>query len=130
VVLTGWSLKFRAANNNNGGADTDLATLSGSIPAGGYQLYAGSAYPGTKDGDLLSALAGLGGAVGLRDASNALVDSVAYANLTVANPFTETAPAPNPPAGESIARKPNGSDTGNNSTDFQVVTLPTPRAAN
>jgi hypothetical protein len=59
-----------------------------------------------------------------------LIDSVAYDALTTANDFTEAAPAPNPPVGQSIARTPNGADHDDNGADFRIATAPTPRAVN
>jgi hypothetical protein len=130
IDLTGWKLLYRSAGNNAGGSDTLELTFTQKIKAGGYLLIAGSGYTGTKDGSLSHGLAGTGGAVGLRDASGKLIDSVAYATLTTANNFTEKNPAPNPPAQNSIARLPNGVDTNDNSADFRVSAKPTPRAVN
>jgi hypothetical protein len=130
--LTGWKLVYRSANNNNGTADTTVFTFS-SNPSGQYALLVGGGYTGspTPDGQWASGkLAGGGGAVGLRNPSGTLIDSVSYQTLNVANALTETAPAPNPPASQSIARIPNGVDTNNNSADFQVATTPTPKAPN
>jgi hypothetical protein len=130
--LTGWKLDYRSAANNNGGNDITCFAFGQTIPAGGYLLLAGKGYTGSvnADGVLSSGLADGGGAVGLRDANGALVDSVAFQTLTAANSFTEGSPAQNPPASRSIARLPNGADTQNNSKDFQVTAKPTPRAAN
>jgi hypothetical protein len=133
--MAGWSIVYRSAGNNSGGADVHLLTLAAPlmIPANGYLLFVGTAYAGTLTPDGMwttGGLAGGGGAVGLRDNAGALVDSVSYNTLTTANNLTETAPAPNPPAMQSIARHPNGHDSNNNSTDFVISTAPTPRAAN
>ena len=74
-------------------------------------------------------LSGTAGGVGLRNAMNAIVDSVGYGS-TANNAFVEGAPAPAPNAGESTARIPNGSDTNKNNVDFKIATVPTPKAAN
>ncbi len=132
VDLTGWKLVYRSAANNKG-APTDTAAFSFgtmSIPAAGYLLIAGSSYLGTRDGTLTTGLAALGGAVGLRDSVGTLVDSVSYNTLSVANNFTEGAPAANPPAGSSLERFPNGADSNHNNLDFKTTTTATPRAAN
>lgn len=101
-----------------------------SIAGKGYVVIGGAGFSGSKDGTLSSGLAVGGGGVGLRDASDALIDSVGYGSAT--NAFVEgtVAPAPGdstPP--KSIARKPNGRDTNDNSTDL-IVSDPTPGAAN
>jgi hypothetical protein len=131
--LTGWTLNYRSAGNNAGGADIHLLSLTGMIPAGAYRLYTGAGFTGTAmiDGTWTTGgLAAGGGAVGLRDMGGALIDSVAYSTLTTTNNFTETAPAPNPTTNHSIARHPDGSDMNDNSMDFVLRTTPTPRAAN
>jgi hypothetical protein len=135
IALAGWKLAYRSAGNTNGAAGSDSSSLytwsSGSIPAGGYRVYAGGGWTGASDGALGSGLASAGGAVGLRDASGALVDSVAYG--TAAGGFAESTAAPAPPTttgGASISRLPNGADTDDNSADFHVTNTPTPGAAN
>jgi hypothetical protein len=133
IDVNGWELDYRSAGNNSGAADTLILGLTQKIAAGGYLLLVGPDYSGraNADGGWSSGhLSGSGGAVGLRDASGALVDSVAYKALTAANDFTEGSPAPNPPAGSSIQRLPNGADSNNNYKDFHVTSSPTPGAAN
>ena len=69
-------------------------------------------------------------AVGLRNPSGTLIDSMAYGMLTAANNFTEGAnPAPAPSVDQSISRLPNGKDSDQNGADFAVTAIP-PRAAN
>lgn len=103
---------------------------SATIAGRGYVVIGGSAYGGSKEGTLSSGLAVGGGGIGLRDASDALVDSVGYGSAT--NAFVEgtaaAAPGDSTPA-KSIARKPNGKDSDDNSADF-VVSDPTPGAPN
>jgi hypothetical protein len=130
IDLHDWTLLYRSAGNDNGGADLLDFTFTQSLAAGGYLVIAGSGYHGIKDGSLARGLAGGGGAVGLRDASGKLVDSVAYQTLTAASNFTEKSPAPNPPALSSIERLPNGADSDDNSRDFSLTSTPTPRAPN
>lgn len=57
------------------------------------------------------------------------VDVVGYGALTYAEYFAGR-PAPDAPAGSSLARLPDGRDTGDNLADFAVVSPPTPGAAN
>jgi hypothetical protein len=56
-------------------------------------------------------------------------DVVGYGALTYAEYFAGR-PAPDAPAGSSLARLPDGADTGDNATDFAVVSPPTPGAPN
>jgi hypothetical protein len=128
IDLDGSSLVYRSAA---GTSDVLVLQLNQSIAPGGYYLVAGPNYSngGTPDqtygaGKFLDT----GGGVGLRDAAQTLIDSVGYGNAT--NAFVEGAAAPAPPAGDSIARTPNGTDTDHNNSDFVVATTPTPRAAN
>ncbi|MGZ4384002.1 MAG: lamin tail domain-containing protein [Gaiellaceae bacterium] len=126
--IGGWKLVYRSAS---GTSDTVLATIpAGTIlPAGGFYLFGGSGYSGSvaADQSFATGLAATGGAVGLRDASANLVDSVGYG--TAANALVEGAPAPAPAAGSSIARH-SSTDTNDNAADFAVAATPTPRAAN
>jgi len=131
--LSSGKLVYRSAGNNAGGADSTLFAFPANtkIAAGGYLVYCGAAFAGPCDATFSSGgLAQAGGAVGVRNAAGTLLDSVAYQTLTAPNNFTETAPAPNPLANQSIERLPNGTDTNNNSADFKVAMTPTPKAAN
>jgi len=128
VNMNGWKLMYRSASNNS----VTLATLTETIVSNGYVLIGGSGYTGTATADQTEngGMAAGGGAVGVTDGSATLIDSVSYGTLSVANAFTETAPAAAPPSASSIARSPNGNDTNNNSTDFVIRSAPTPKAAN
>jgi hypothetical protein len=130
VDLTGWKLEYRSAGNNGGGGANTLFAFTQTIAASGYLVLGGAGYGGQKDGTMSGGLAGAGGAVALVTPAGAVVDSVAYQVLTAANDFTETAPAPNPPAMKSIERLPNGADSNDNSKDWKVGAAPTPGAAN
>jgi hypothetical protein len=127
-------LSYRSAGNNTGGADIALYVFPGDsrVGGGGYVVVAGAQFPGGAGARFKSGsgLAATGGAVAVRNASGAIVDSVAYDALTTANNFTEGFPAPNPPMTSSIIRSPNGTDTDNNSRDFQISLVSTPGAAN
>jgi hypothetical protein len=129
----GWKLVYRSAA---GTSDVTLATLppGASLPAGGFLLFGGSGYGGSRTADqtFTAGLAATGGAVGLRDSSGALVDSVGWG--TASNALVETAPATAPPAtaapGSSIGRHPDGHDTGDNAADFGAGAPPTPGTSN
>jgi hypothetical protein len=136
VSVGGFKLGYRAATNTSPASSSDSSTLytfSGSLAAGAYFVVGGSSFGGTKNGTLSSGLA-TSGAVALRDAGGAIVDSVAYGTVTAGNAFIETAAAPTPPSvaspGGSIERTPNGTDTDDNSHDFTTTTTATPGVAN
>lgn len=129
----GWKLVYRSAS---GTSDTTLATIPAgtTVAAGGFYLFGGSAYAGARAADqsFAAGLASAGGAVGLRDASGALVDAVGWGTAT--NALVEGAAAAAPPTtappGGSIVRRPDGHDTDVNAADFAVATAATPRGPN
>ncbi len=134
--LKGWSLRYRSLSNNSGVKNPDttlVADLSKTISAGAYLLWAGSQYTGAHDGTLTNGLGDTGGGVALYDDNDSKVDSVAYGPVVASHKFTEGAPAPLPAEvaepGQVIARTPDGTDSDDNSADFQTAT-PTPKAAN
>jgi hypothetical protein len=97
----------------------------------GYGVIAGTKYSATPTpiGSFNSGvLADQGGGLGLYDASGTLVSSMGY-GTGATNPFVETSPAPSEASSESIARIPNGVETGDNAIDFRS-SAPTPAAAN
>ncbi len=125
IDLAGARLVYRS-----GAAAVDsavLATLSGTISAGGYYVVASTQFAGTAQIRYTSGISASRGGVGLRDASDNLLDAVAWGAAD--NGFVETEPAAAPPASSSIARTPNGVDTQNNAHDL-TVTTPTPGAMN
>jgi hypothetical protein len=132
VDLSGYKLVYRSAA---GSSDVTLATVPDGVTLdpGAYYLFGGSAYAGagTPDQSFSSGLAGTGGGVGLRDSGGTLVDSVGWGTAT--NAFVEGAAVAAPPAtdppGTSAARSPDGEDTGDNASDFALVSA-TPGAAN
>jgi hypothetical protein len=131
--LGGWKLVYRPAS---GSTDTTLATIpSGtSLAAGAFYLFGGTAYTRTPIADktFATGLASTGGGIAIRDANGTLVDSLGWGTAT--NGFVEGAAAPAPPTtaspGSSIVRKPDGHDTNDNSVDFTVAAVASPRASN
>ena len=126
--LADYKLVYRSSA---GTTDTPVYAFPGATLASkGFYLVGGTGFTGSKDGALASGLAVGGGSIGLRDATGALVDSVGYGSASGALVEGSAAPAPGDttPA-KSLARKPNGSDSDNNATDFKLAT-PTPGAAN
>ena len=128
ITLTGWSLFYRSASNNGGGADTTLkAGFTITIPANGYAVACGSAFATNCTAALSpisSGLSATGGAIALKDVTAGVyVDQMSYSTLTATNNFTEGSAAPIPPTlaapGTSIQRF---SSTGNNSVDFKQTT--------
>ncbi|HET9627839.1 MAG TPA: Ig-like domain-containing protein, partial [Kofleriaceae bacterium] len=123
VDLSHESLVYRTLA---GVIDITLNTLTGTLPAGGYRVYGGTAYGGSVSGTFSTDLPALGGGIAVRDA-NVLYDSLGYG--IAVNLFVEGAVSLQVPAGQTLARIPNGRDTNNNAADFQIRT-PTPGAAN
>ena len=128
--LSGWKLVYRSAA---GTSDITLATFAAgtALAPGGFYLLGGSAYSSSADATFATGLAATGGAVGVRDAGGALVDSVGWGTAT--NALVEGSAAPAPPTTtpwSSIARHPDGHDTNANAADFTVTANATPRGAN
>jgi len=130
---SGYRVVYRSAA---GTSDTLLATLPAgtTIAAHGFYLLGGAGYSGSHAADqsFSVGLASTGGGVGIRDASGALVDSVAYGTAT--NAFVEGTVAAAPPTaaapGKSAGRQPDGHDTDNNSADVTVLAAPSPGTTN
>lgn len=133
VDIAGWKVVYRSAA---GTSDTTLATIPAgtTIAPGGFYLLGGSGYAGTtvNDQSFATGLASTGGAVGVRDTTGALMDSVGWGTAT--NALVEGSAAPVPPAtappGSSIVRLPDGDDTNVNATDFTITATATPKASN
>jgi 5'-nucleotidase len=128
AVTAAGKLVYRAAGASSD-SNTLVATVNKSVPAMGYLLFANSGYTGavTPDYTYSNGLADGGGGVALRDASNNLVCSVSWG--TANNGFGSGNSAPTEGTGKSIARKPNGANSHDDSADFASST-PTPGAAN
>jgi hypothetical protein len=128
VDLTGYTLELV----NTGGTVYDTVALTGSIAAGGYLVIgnvpSATVDPGTASNWIQN---GSDDAVVLRNASSAIVDAVGYEGSAsgVAEGTGTTAADSNTVADVGLSRVPNGTDTGNNDADFQLVTI-TPGAAN
>ena len=145
-TLQNWTLRYSSAGGSSP-SQLWIGQVGDSIgPAGpnGYVILGGMAFQAPDGGNLIGristdlngSLSKSGGGVGLFSPSLALVDGVAYETLTTqTHPFIRPADAgsaggaPNPPSGKSIARTPDGHDTGTNATDFQIAT-PTPGFSN
>ncbi|HVT06817.1 MAG TPA: lamin tail domain-containing protein, partial [Polyangia bacterium] len=126
--LTGYSLVYRAAA---GTTEFVRVSFTGGGFARGkpYFVCANSGYAGPADARYTDGLADAGGGLALRGPDGDIVDAVGWGTAT--NSFVEGEPAPAPKAGQSIARVPDGYDTGDNSADFTIKSAAvTPGAAN
>ena len=125
--LAGHSLVYRSAT---GASDFPRVTFTVETIAAGqpYFVCANSGFAGTADAHYTDGLALDGGGLALRGPDGNIVDAVGWG--TAANAFVETAPAPAPAAAQSIARRPDGRDSDDNSQDFAVAITPSPGAAN
>ena len=131
--IGGYRLAYRSSA---GTSDVTLATVptGTTLAAGGFYLFGGSAYAGTRapDQSFSAAIAATGGGVALRDSAGAIVDSAGYGDAV--NAFVESHPASAPPAtaapGSSAVRLPDGHDTNDNAADFSVSASPTPGSSN
>lgn len=129
VSLLGATLVYRASTS--GGDNFTFATFpSMSVPSHGYFVVANGNFTGTADMKPFQGGGGMavaGGGIALRDAQDAVVDSIGWG--TAVNAFVEGTVAPAPSTTQTLARTPNGTDTNNNLADFALAT-PTPGAAN
>ncbi len=127
VSLDGFVLEF-----HNGAGDGWVvvwrAPAGGSIPADGIFVIGGSALDPAPDVVFDFALQNGPDAVRLLDGSAAVLDLVGYGGLD--HPaYVEMLGAAAVEAGQSIARTPDGRDTGNNSIDF-LAAAPSPGRRN
>jgi hypothetical protein len=128
VSLAGYELRYRSKADGASGSPLYTFGAGASIASGGRVLVATGSLPG-KIGTLTPGMAKDGGQVGLVDDKKQLVDGVAYGAVS-SGAYLEGNAAPAPPASGSIARKPDGTDTDDNASDFTVASTPTPGAAN
>ncbi len=121
----GWKLVYRSFN---GTSDNPMYASGKAIGPKGYSVVGGTGYTGTKEGNIIGGLAAVGAQLQLRDSADKVLDSMGYGNASGA--FVRGTPAAAPPASQSVGRKPDGTNTNNNSADFKMMTTPTPNAAN
>jgi hypothetical protein len=121
--------------NGADGSVTGSLALSGSFPGDGIFVVADAASgggSGVADADLLLDFDFQNGpdSIVLRDAVGAVVDAVGYGSFAAGDVFAgEGSPAPDPPAGSSIARVFADQDSDDNAVDFQALDTPTPGEA-
>lgn len=121
--------------NGSDGSVTHTLALSGNLPADGILVLAdesaggGTLVPGA---DLLFAFDFQNGpdSVVLRDDTGSVIDALGYGVFAEGEVFAgEGSPAPDPPAGWSLARVFADVDTGDNAVDFAALDTPTPGEA-
>ena len=136
IDLSGLRLVYRAASATGSAPASDtnqmVSFATETLASGQLHLYAGPNFPGAKDGGWnMGLMQANSGAVAIRDATDAIIDSVAYGDCDPGHPFIEKAEAPGLTNGKSVARLPfDGHDLDDNSTDFVLVDTPTPHASN
>ncbi len=135
-TLTGFTIVYRSANNTSSitaaNDTTKLYTFPSTPPssAGAYLVYGGRSFPTAQELAPLD-VDGIAddGAVGLRNPSGTLVDSVAFGTVSSSNLFIRTKAAAGSTKGQSVSRVHDGADSGNNSADFHLAS-PTPQTSN
>ena len=133
VDLNGYRLVYRSATGTNDVGPLAQWVTSTIVPAGGYYLIASTSYDGTPTANITynpatcsCSMGAAGGGLAIKDASNAIVDSVGWGTAT--NAFVEGAVTPAPGNNNGGLRKQSGcQDTDNNSNDFSTLTPSAPR---
>ena len=124
--ISGFRLAYRSSA---GTSDVTLATVptGTTLAAGGFYLFGGSAYAGTRapDQSFSTAIAATGGGVALRDSAGAILDSVGYGDAVNAS-WRAMPPRPRRPRRRPAAA-PSGSRTGTTPTTT-LRTSPSARA--
>lgn len=132
VDLSGWRLKRESSSASS--SSNLVSSMSGTIPSHGYFLiafpvsYTGSVTPDLTYSATSSAIAPNNTVLLYSNAGTSLVDKVGMGTAS----DKETADAVEPPTSGSIQRKiddtgGHGLDTDNNSLDFEVIEVSTPR---
>jgi hypothetical protein len=117
--------------NGAGGAAGPVLALTGTIGADGFFVVADDRGDGASDvpgADLVLDFDFQNGpdSIVLRD-GDAVLDALGYGAFAASDVFAgEGAPAPDPPAGSSLARRFANVDTDVNAADFEVASTPTP----
>ena len=131
LSLDGFTLE--GVNGSGGGVGPVLA-LTGPIPADGIFVVADTdaGTTGVANADLLLDFDFQNGpdSVVLRTAAGDVADALGYGSFGAGDVFAgEGAAAPDPPAGQSLARVFANVDTDDNATDFVALETPTPGTA-
>jgi len=126
--LTGFTLE---GVNGAGGAVGPVLTLAGLVPQDGFFVVADSASGVTQvaEADLLLNFDFQNGpdSIVLRDPNGAALDALGYGAFGAGDVFAgEGLSAPDPPAGQSLARLFADLDSDDNAADFHALEQPTP----
>ena len=127
--VEGWILQYRSDKNSGSGTPIWTGASGDDVAPAGFLLIASTSFKGKSDATYAGTLSKSGGGVGLKDASEKLIDSIAYGSADSGNDFCEGAPAADIAEGSSAARSPDGKDTNDNAADFSSGS-PTPGATN
>jgi hypothetical protein len=132
VELGGCELAYASASGSSAALKVAFATPL-SIGPGQHLLAANAAgiYAATADATYAGGLAGDGGTLVLRRGDGSVIDALSWG--TAVNSYVEGVPAPAPPAGSSLERRPgspagNWLDSNDNSADWLVRANPHPQA--
>jgi hypothetical protein len=120
----GWKLVYRSAT---GTSDVVLFDAPTSVSVPTYLVLGGAGFSNMTN-KLKNGLAKTGGQLALKAPDGTVMSKIGYG--TAAGAYVSGTAAPAPGTSKSIARKPDGTDTGDNSADFKVLDTPTPGAAN
>jgi len=136
IDLSTWSIQKTSGT----GTSFYRKALSGIIPAEGYFLIVRNHASTTPSLIALANVLAAGSSFSLTDnniiylvndnidiENNNDANIVDYVGMGSAS-YYEGAAAPNPGAGQSIARVPDGEDSGNNYLDFKITNKPTPKS--
>ncbi len=132
AMVSGWKLVYEAATGTTPVVYFTFPAAK-SIAGHGFLLIVGTAYSGsaTPDGQFSNGLKNTGGGVGIESAQG-IVDGVGW-GVGTTNGLVQDQPAAAPGDStppRSLARAPDGADSGHNQTDLKVTASPTPRAPN
>ena len=116
--------------NGSNGAEGPVVALSGVVPADGFFVVADGDAGVTQvsEADLVLSFDFQNGpdSIVLRGPDGAVLDAVGYGDFADAVFAGEGAPAPDPPAGQSLARLFADVDTHDNARDFIALEQPSP----
>ncbi len=121
---------LEGVNGTDGSLTTHL-TLSGSIPADGFFVVADAdaGVTAVPDADLILDFDFQNGpdSIVLRGPGGGLLDALGYGVFEPGEVFAgEGSAAPDPPTGQSLARRLANVDSGDNLADFEALETPTP----
>ena len=116
--------------NGSNGAEGPVLALSGVVPGDGFFVVADgdAGISQVPDSDLVLSFDFQNGpdSIVLRGPGGAVLDAVGYGDFAGAVFAGEGTPAPDPPAGQSLARLFADVDTDDNAADFIALEQPTP----